>query len=1645
MLARTLVDEGRPATSDEKQTLARFSSWGAIPDVFDDTKTSWSTERALLRDLLSQEQWDQARRTTINAHYTDPAYVRQMWSTLQELGFDGGTVLEPGAGAGTFIGMAPESAAMVGVELDETTAAIAAAVYPHAQIRAESFADTKYPAGHFDAAIGNVPFGNVTLHDPVHNAGRHSLHDHFIIKSLALTRPGGMVAVLTSRYTLDTQNPAARREMSKMADLVGAVRLPSGAHRRAAGTEVVTDLLVFRRREPGRPAASDVWETVHAHQVDGEVVKTNAYFDTRPENVLGTYTIGPSQFGPTLYVTGDLTDVESNLRTALDGIVADARERSQLFTARSEESQLQQKDHRPELAEVFDGTLLAEEDGSFAQVQGGRAEPVKVPKSAAVEVRALLSLRDQARILLEMEAASADDTAELEHAREALRTDYERYSTKYGPLNRYTMRETGRVDDETGAPRMARITPTATRILRQDPFGSLVMALEVFDDEKQDAVPASLLSRRVVVPRPEVQGAETPSEAIALSMDRTGGIDLPLIAHLLGTDESEARAALGTLVYDDPALDRLVPAAEYLSGDIRVKLDAARAAAEADPDRFAPNVPALERVVPEPLTMEEIAVRMGAVWIDPGTHQQFLREILRDQGLTVENPMPGKWVVKSQTRRSILATDEWGTSRRPAQDVAEAVMEQRALTVYDELDDGKRILNPTETQAATEKAEKLQARFAEWVWEDAERAHRLTEEYNRRFNSIVLRDYTDAGDYLTFPGMAANFTPRPHQRAAVARMISEPAVLLAHEVGAGKTAEMAMGATEMRRMGLINKPIVVVPNHMLEQFAREWLQIYPQAKILAASTDDLAGDKRRLFVARAAANDWDAIIATRTAFERIPVSPAFEAEYIRERVHELEANIAAARSAGSSTVKMIEKAKVRFEEKLKAKLDKPADPGITFESSGIDYVIVDEAHDYKNLTTESNIDAAAILPGSGRATDLHLKMEYLRSRHGLRAGTLATATPLANSITEAHVMQRYLRPDLLQAAGVLTFDTWAATFGELVTEMEMGPAGGFRLKTRFSKFQNVPEMLRMWHVFADVKTAEDLGLPVPLLRARPDGERAQHVHVIPPTPALESYLEHIGQRAEMVAAKAVPPEEDNMLKIAGDGRKAALDMRMVGAEHAQPGSKLEVVAATILNEWQAGKDLTYLDTITGEVSENPGGLQIVFNDLGTPAKDRWDAYNELKRLLVAGGMHPDRIRFIHSARNDAEKGRLFAAARSGHVDVLLGSTGKMGTGVNVQARAIAMHNIDVPWRPADIQQRNGRGIRQGNQNAEIAVHNYVVERSFDAYMWQTVERKAKFIAQVMRGKLDVREMEDIGDFALSAAEAKALSSGNPLLLEQAQAADQAAKLERLERAHARSQRNLHEMHAVATQRAQLAQDRIEILEQMIPAAVPTDGDRFRAVIDGRSYDKRADAAAAIAVWARSKYLGSLPVYAERDLGELGQLGGFTIDMRTRPQLGSIQIVAELRGVPNATVSVGREEMASPGIGYVTRLENLTASLPRLLADQRGVLREAESTLQDAQARIGRPFPRADELAEAQQRLTSITAELNALAAEASKTAPAAAPTADAATAGATAAGARAARVDVDGIANRIDALTAPTDSRPTWQPNTVPPPTQQIR
>lgn len=1223
--------------------MARWGSWGAIPGIFDSTQPQWSTQREQLRELLTGDEYAAASRTTLNAHYTSPEIAAGLWQAVTRLGFTDGNVLEPGCGSGVFMGTAPAGAHMTGIELDPITAAIAAHLHPAHTVVAQSFADTRVPAGSFDVAIGNVPFGDVQLHDPAHNPTNESLHNHFIIKALALTKPGGVAAFITSRFTMDTRNKQARLLMAERADFLGAVRLPTGAHRRSAGTDALTDVMVFRVREEGRAPAQAAWTSTRARVVDGHEIRVNEYFEDHPEMVLGTLHVGHGMHGEaTATVTADPgTHTPAALTAALHKITDDARAAGLIHSPAPASAPVQVTSEREHAALVrWEGSLHASEDGTISRYSAGSLEPVETSVALARELRSLIQLRDATTDLLTLEAKTVgDDHPAVQQQRRHLEALFDAHVAKYGCPSRVSVsvRENPR-DPES--PIVTRRIPRASRIFRTDPHAQTVFALATFDAATESFTKATILHERVVQERVRPQGADTASDAIALSLDTRGRIDLPYIAALLDIDEDTALTEIGDQAFLDPDTGQLEPASAYLSGNVRLKLAAAQEAATRAPDTYQRNIEALSKVQPVPLAAGEIEAKIGAVWIPADVLQDFTRQLVGDSRATVKTAGSGIWEVRLSAagRDSVLASGVWGTERMHAGKLIERIARQQQITVYTPGSE-PRMVDAEGTAAALAKADEIRERFSEWVWEDPERSVRLQKIYNEAFNSLVLRTFETEAAALTLPGLTRTFTPREHQKIAVARMLHEQAVGLFHEVGAGKTAEMVMGAMELRRLGMVNKPLIVVPNHMLEQFSREWLGLYPAARILAASSQDLTSiEDRRAFVAGASVNDWDGIIMTQGAFKRLSLSADAEEAYMRHEIDALRLTIERTRQAGIGTtqsIKNAEKTLQKREEKLKATIAGiDRDPGLTFEQTGIDYLIVDEAHHYKNLATPSAVPGAAIA-GSDRATDLHMKIEWLRENKG-KVATFATGTPVSNSITETFVMQRYLRPDILTDAGIEVFDQWVATFGTQVTEMEIAPQGGYKLNTRLSSFQNVPELLAMWSMFADTKTAEDMQLPRPDFAPGPDGERAAMNVLIPASRELHNYMVHLTRRVDAIASRLVDPSEDNMLKVTTDGRKAACDMRMIGQTTTSP-TKADYVIDKVTRIWQATKDRPYINPTTGEPSTTTGATQLIFCDYSTPTGAGWNIYEEIRSGLINAGMPPGEIAFIHSANTDAKK------------------------------------------------------------------------------------------------------------------------------------------------------------------------------------------------------------------------------------------------------------------------------------------------------------------------------------------------------------------------------------------------------------------------
>lgn len=1612
---RRVQSEDRAASTAEQETLARWTSWGALPKVFDESAAEFDGLREQLRGLLNDTEWTAASRTTLNAHYTSPAYASAMWRALQGLGFEGGQVLEPGCGAGVFMGLAPKGARMTGVELDPVTAGIAQALYPDVTVRTESFARSPFQDGTFDAVIGNVPFADTRLLDHNHNPQRrYSMHNHFILKSLALTRPGGMVAVLTSRWTLDALDDSARRDMLQMADMVTAVRLPTGAHRQVAGTDAVTDLVVFRVRgdDERPPAVEPSWlltteVDVPRKENPDELVETdvNMWFREHPELVLGELQVGHGMYNATtLQVRAeDLSRVGESLERALAGQVRDARAAGLVFTDSAAPQPSPERVVAPVAGagaiDAFDGYISRDAEGRFWQVVDGSRQEMDVPAAQTRQLTGLVQLRDLTMSLLQAEAASAEDTETIGALRAQLNAAYDSYVDRFGPVNTIKVIKQQRWRKD-GSQVVARKWPPAMKTFQVDPHSSAVMALEDYNEETSTAKKMPIFTQRVVSARVPATSADNPQDAVAIVLDQTGKVELDRVADLLGVDQQQAREQLGTLVFDDPETGQLLPAAQYLSGNVRRRLDLAREAAVDRPE-LAVNVQALEEVLPADRVPAQITPTLGCVWIPDSDIQAFLTETLDDRSVRVLNLTGAKWEVQGN-KHSQAATSTWGTQRLNAIDMVQRMMQQQKIIIEDTHTDGDgteyRVVNKTETDAAQEKARKVRERFSEWVWEDPARTERLVADYNRRFNSEVLRSYHDEGQTLTFPGLAAWLTPHDHQRAAVARMRSEPSVGLFHEVGAGKTYTMVIGVMELRRLGLVSKPVVAVPNNMLRQFTCDWLSAYPQANVLTADGDAMTPANRRRFVARAATGDWDAIIMTHTALQKIPVSAAAQEEYMSRELHGLRESLdrAGGDRAFARTVKRIEAKIMRSEERLRDKIESSdRDAGVTWEQLGADYLVVDELHRFKNLGIASQMQGVTA-EGGPMTADFDMKLSVLRQKAGPggRVITGATATPISNTIAEAYTMQHYLRPDLLEEAGFTDFDSWAATFAQEVTGYEVDGVGKFKLTTRLARFQNMHELQRSFRTFGDVMTAEDLGLPRPEIAMRADGERLPEPVLVEPTPQLLDYMRDMEDRIDETLAghpRTRPSgNPDIRLTIDGDGRRTAIDMAMAtrfGDQDEQDPvldleqpQKLDAVADRVARIWQENRDRQYPVKADSETMHPvPGALQIVFLDQGTPGGQSWPAYDALRAKLVERGMDADRVAYAQTPKNDAEKERMFEGCRTGKYDVIIGSTPKMGVGTNIQLRAVALHHVDCPWRPDELEQREGRILRQGNANPEIQIMRYATKKSFDAVNWQIVERKAKFVGQFMRGEAIEDQVENIDNKGLQYGQMKAVIADNPLLLQRAELEGEVGRLRRLHSAHGAEQSRRQQQTVSLTNRIdRLTNQAIPALQQAMDQARDTTGDRFAMTIGDRMFTERSKAAAALRaeLVPHMNKLNNV-TRPEISLPGVAEVGGHPFDAKLLAgTLGTEASAAfRLRATSERPVMVGQSGIDVEGIGLVTRLENRVQSLGRDLEATQAEVAHARKELAEAQSHLGEPFAQQAELVEAQQKLDDVLTQI----------------------------------------------------------------------
>lgn len=1394
---KRIESEGRESSQSEKLLMSQFSGFGPVAlSIFPDPVTGlykdklWESLGNELESLLSPQEYESAKRTTFNAFYTSPEVIQAIHQSVRQLGIgDHSTFLEPGCGVGNFMSHGPASARFIGVEMDTVSGRIAKAIHQNHDIRIENFRDTKLAANSVDCVVGNVPFADVKLD---YRGSKLSLHDYFFAKSLDALRPGGVLALVTTHFTMDKQNASVREYLASKADFVGAIRLPSDAFKRE-GTAVVTDIVFLRKRAEGGLAnhVDDSWLTSMPMRLGDASIPINDYFQRHPEMVLGTWSRKDTLYGGEGYSIEAKGDLREQLEDAIKRLPR--FETLQGKGDRVGESSFAIPKDEPHLTE---GSFFIGKDRTIFQVVGGQGEKVVYGGGALAadgtmtgkRLASLLELRDRARKVLRSQNESwptdLRNTLRIE-----LNRAYDRFCIAYGPINKTTFSETADGNVIRRMPNLAKF--------REDPDAMLVMSLEDYDDTTGKARKAAIMERDVVGRTHEVTSVQTAEDGLLVSLNQKGCIDLEFIASLYGRGEHQVIEELGDLIYRNPLTEQWETADVYLSGDVRQKLKDARTAGEA----FLRNANALEQVLPEDVLPGEIDANLGSPWIPATDVAQFASELFQvpHSAITIGHlKKDAIWNVNGnyEAQQCVGATSDFGTRRANGLGLLEQALNMKSPIIYDTVrtpEGEERIVNETETLAAKEKQKLIKERFKAWVFTDPNRTDRLVRIYNDTYNNIRPRLFD--GSHLSYPGMCDAITLRPHQNDAVWRCMSSGNTLLAHTVGAGKTFTMAAAGMKMKQAGLVKKPMFVVPNHLLEQFAREFMQLYPNAKLLIAAKEDLTKDKRKFLTAKIACNNWDGIIVTHSSFERIGMSNEYQATFLRQQIKQYEELLKehASQSESNRNIrKNLEKQKVAREERLHELLAKDKkDDGLVFDELGVDHVFIDEAHYFKNLETPTKMERVAGLQTSGseRAFDIFMKARYLGEQHPGHGVTFATGTPISNTMVEMYTMQRFLDPEGLASRGIEHFDAWAATFGEVVESMEITPDGsGLRPRSRFARFTNLPELQQLFRAFTDVQTPQMLNLPCPALM---DGKPI--IIASPMSPNQQELQDELVKRYEKIRSQKIDPRVDNALAITTDGRKLATDARMLSA-HAPdfPESKINKLVDQVVNVWHQ--------------SAATKGTQLIFSDMGiNPTPWGFSTYQDIVSKLVERGIPKEQIATMGDADNDAKKQVLFEKVRNGNVRVLLGSTQKMGTGTNVQKRLVALHHLDAPWKPAEVEQRDGRILRQGNENKEVAIYRYVTSGSFDAYMWQALETKAKFIGQVITGSNSSRKLEDIGDQELSFAEVKAIASGNPAVLTLAQADAELHRLNMLRKSH-------HDEQYLARTRVRDLPDKIAMLK-----------------------------------------------------------------------------------------------------------------------------------------------------------------------------------------------------------------------------------------
>ncbi|MBT9701845.1 N-6 DNA methylase [[Eubacterium] rectale] len=1538
-LLKKCQEENRFATPEEQIVLSKYVGWGGLSEAFDENNSAWATEYLELSSVLTPEEYASARESTLTAFYTPPEVITAIYKAMEQMGFKEGNLLEPSCGIGNFIGMLPDTmqdSKIYGVELDAISAGIAQQLYQKTTIAAQGFEETNLPDSFFDGVVGNVPFGDFKVSDKRYDKHKFLIHDYFFAKSLDKLRPGGVMALVTSKGTMDKETIAVRKYIAQRAELLGAIRLPNNTFKGNAGTEVVSDILILQKRDRLIDIEPD-W--VHL-DTDENGIKMNSYFVQHPEMILGEMKMVSGRFGiEATCVPYENADLAAQLDEAVANIHGE-------ITEYETEEELEEEDNSIPADPTVRNFSYTVVDDKIYYRENSRMTPVEVSATAENRIKGMIAIRNSVRTLIELQTEDYPDS-EIKAEQERLNRLYDTFSGKYGLIN----------------------SRANTSAFSQDSSFSLLSALEIIGEDGELERKADMFSKRTIKPHTPVTSVDTASEALAVSLGEKATIDMDYMMELSGKSENEIFEDLKGVIFLNPLYEygnayepKYLMADEYLSGNVREKLRIAKNSAELYPEDYKVNVEALQKVQPKDLTASEISVRLGATWLPPDDVQEFIFHLLETPRYAQWNikvhfsPFTSEWNIegKSYDKGNVRAYNTYGTSRINAYKIIEETLNLKDVRIFDyiEDDEGKKkaVLNKKETAIAQSKQEMIKQEFQDWIWSDPERRERLCKSYNEKFNSVRPREYD--GSHIIFNGMNPEIELREHQKNAVAHILYGGNTLLAHAVGAGKTFEMVAAAQESKRLGLCNKSLFVVPNHLTEQWAAEYLQLYPAANILVATKKDFETKNRKKFCGRIATGDYDAVIIGHSQFEKIPMSIERQRAILEQQLEEITGGIAELkRNRGENfSIKQLEKSKKSIRQKLDKLNDQTKkDDVVTFEELGVDRLFVDESHYYKNLylyTKMRNVGGIAQTEAQ-KSSDLFMKCRYLDEITGGRGTVFATGTPISNSMVELYTIQRYLQYNTLVKNGLQHFDAWASTFGETITAVELTPEGtGYRAKTRFAKFYNLPELMAMFKEIADIKTADMLNLPVP--------EAKYHNIAVKPSEMQKEMVASLAERAEQVRGGGVDSSVDNMLKITNDGRKLALDQRMLNDMLPDfEGSKINACVDNIYRIWKENADKK--------------SAQLVFCDLSTPKNDgTFSVYNDIRKKLIERGIPESEVKFIHEADTDMKKKELFQKTRKGEVRVLLGSTQKMGAGTNVQDKLIALHDVDCPWRPSDLEQRSGRIVRQGNENPKVDIYRYVTEQTFDAYLYQLVEGKQKFASQIMTSKSPVRSAEDIDETALSYAEIKMLATGNPYIKEKMDLDIQVQKLKML-KSNFLSEKYGLEDKVIKFYPQQIAylKSRVERLTKDVETAKlhpkPIDEQPLGMMVSGVSYSEKAEAGQAIINACKSMNSpNAIP---------LGEYRGFQMEL----YFDTVQrnYVVKLKGETSRDVPLGDDSH-----GNIVRIDNGIERFEEALADTKNSLENTEKQFETAKQEIEKPFAKEEELRAKTARLDELNILLN---------------------------------------------------------------------